>query len=123
MLIGAAEERCRELPCHLLHQRGVDTCGVEPLPVLTEVLAGSRHQQGTLAEQRQRVRDVGRAAAAPLVHRVDEEAQAQAVHVLGQEVFGELPGKRHQVVVPIEPVTTMFIYLDRSRRSREGHLT
>ena len=79
-------------------QRRVDAGRLEPLPVLAEVLAGRRHQQRPLAEQRQRVGDVRRAAAAPLVHRVDEEAQADAVHVLRQEVLGELPRKRHQVV-------------------------
>src|SRR5690606_24390224 len=53
----------------------------------------------TLAEQRQRVGDVRRAAAAPLVHGVDQEAEAHPVHVLRQEVFREPAGKRHQVVV------------------------
>ena len=88
----------RELAVDLLDQRRVDAGRLEPLPVVAEVLAGRRHQQRPLAEQRQRVRDVRRAAAAPLVHRVDEEAEADALHVLGQEVLGELPGKRHQVV-------------------------
>ena len=87
------------MPRNLLHVRGVDAGGVEPLAVLAEVLARGRHQQRPLAEQRQRVGDVRRAAAAPLVHRVDEEAEADAVHVLRQEVLGELAGKRHQVVV------------------------
>src|SRR5262249_36066048 len=51
------------------------------------------------AEQGERVGDVRRAAAAPLVHRVDEEAEADPVHVFRQEMLGELPRKRHQVVV------------------------
>ena len=50
------------------------------------------------AQERQRVSDVRRTAAAPLVHRVDEEAEADAVHVLRQEVLGELPRERHQIV-------------------------
>jgi hypothetical protein len=64
-----------------------------------EVLTGGRHQERPFAEQRERVRDVRRAAATPLVHRIDQKAQADAIHVLRQEVLGELPRKRHQVVV------------------------
>src|SRR6185503_2942254 len=42
-------------------------------------------------------------AAAPLVHRVDEKTQADPVHVLRQEVLGELPRERHQIVVGDRP--------------------
>ena len=96
--VGAAEERRRELPGHVLHERRVDARRLEPAPVVVEILTGRRHQRGPLAEQRQRVGDVRRAAAAALVHRVDEKTQAHPRHVLRQEVLGELPGKRHQVV-------------------------
>src|SRR4029077_14968039 len=93
VLVRAAEERGAELARNLPRQRRIDAGGLEPLPVLAEILAGGGHQQWRLAEQRQRVRDVGRAAAAPLVHRVDQEAQADALHVLREEMLGELPRK------------------------------
>src|SRR5205807_924059 len=99
VLIGAAEERRAELAVDFDDQRRIDARRLEPAPVLAEILAGRRHQQRTLAEQRERVRDVRRAAAAPLHHRVDEEAETDAVHVLRQEVLGEFPGERHQIVV------------------------
>src|SRR5262249_52364815 len=40
-----------------------------------------------------------RAAATPLVHGVDQEAEADAFEMIRQEVVGELARKRHQVVV------------------------
>ena len=51
-----------------------------------------------LTEERQRVGDVRRTAAPPLVHGVDQEAEAHAVHVIGQEVLSEPARERHQVV-------------------------
>jgi hypothetical protein len=98
VLVGAAEEGRRELAGHLHDVRGVDAGRLEPAPIFAEVLAGRRHEKGALAEQGQGVRDVRRAAAAPLVHRVHEEAQADAVDVLRQQVLGEPAGKRHQVI-------------------------
>jgi hypothetical protein len=71
---------------------------IEPDPIVAEVLPRGRHQRRTLAEERQRVGNIGRASAPPLVHRIDQKAQADPVHVLGQQVLGELPRKRHQVV-------------------------
>src|SRR5262249_1532857 len=67
--------------------------------IVAEILARRRHQQRSFAEQRQRIGNVRRAATAPLVHRIDEETQADAAQMFRQEMIGELPGKRHQVVV------------------------
>ena len=72
---------------------------LEPVAIVTEVLSRRPHQPRPLAKQGQRVRDVRRASAATLVHRVNEEAQTDAMHVLRQEVLGELARKRHQIVV------------------------
>ena len=97
--VGAAEERGRELAVDLLAERRVDARRLEPLPVVAEVLARRAHEVGLFAEQRQRVGDVRGASAAPLVHRVHQEAHAQPVQMLGQDLLGELAGERHQVVV------------------------
>ena len=67
VLIGAAEKRGRELVLDLLHERSVDAGGFEPGAIVAEVLSGGAHQTRPLAEQRERVGDVGRAAPAPLV--------------------------------------------------------
>ena len=96
--IGAAEKRRREFPRDLHDERRVDAGRLEPLPVLAEVFSRRGHQARALAEQRERVRDIRRAAAAALVHRVDEKAQADPVHVFRQKVLGEFPGEGHQVI-------------------------
>jgi hypothetical protein len=96
--VSAAEERRGELVWHLLDERRVDARRLEPPAVVIEVLSCRAHQPRSFAEQRQRIRDIGRAAAPPLVHRVDEKAQAHALHVLRQEVLCELPREGHQVI-------------------------
>ena len=73
-----------------LHERRVDAGRLEPGAVVAEILPGRGHQQRPFAEQRQRVGDVRRASAAALVHRVDEKTEAQPLHVLGQQMLGEL---------------------------------
>src|SRR4051812_13935473 len=92
-LIRAAEERRRELAGDFPYERGVDAGGLEPVAVLAKILPGGRHQLGPLAQKRERVGDVRRAAATTLVHGVDQKAQADAREVLGKKVLGELPRK------------------------------
>jgi hypothetical protein len=96
--VGAAEERGRELSWNLADEGRIHPRGLEPPAILVEILSRRGHQTRLLAEQRQRVGDVRCASTAALVHRVHEKAEADPRHVLGQEVFGELPRKRHEVV-------------------------
>ena len=97
--VAAAEERRAELARDLADERRVDAVLLEPLAVLREVLAGRRHQHRPLAQQGQRVGDVGRTPAPSPVHRIDQEAQADPRQVVGQDVLGEGARERHQVVV------------------------
>src|SRR5439155_24049701 len=87
-----------ELSRDLLHERRVDARRFEPASVVAEVFAGCRHQKRPLAQQGEGVGDVWPAAAAPLLHRVDEKADTQSIQMFRQDVLGELPGERHQVV-------------------------
>ena len=71
---------------------------VEPFAILAKILPGRRHKQGPLPQQRQIIRDVGRAAATLLLHGFDQETQADVVQLIRQDVLAEAAGKRHDVI-------------------------
>jgi hypothetical protein len=96
--VGAAEKRGGELSVHLFHERGVDVRSLEPAAVLRKILPRCRHQARTLAKQRQRVGDVWRTPSSALVHRVDQEAQTDARHVLREDVLRKPPREGHQII-------------------------
>jgi len=99
--IGIDEKRRRENLINLPNSRGVHTCCFQPCAVVAEVLTDRSHQFGArmLPEQGEVVGDVGRHAAPVFGHIVHKKAQADMIQFVGDEVFGELAGEAHQIVV------------------------
>ena len=97
--VGGDEARGRELLIYLGYAGGIHALGLHQRPVLAEVSASACEHERTLAEQGQRVGDVARNAPTHPAHGVNEEADAQYVGPVRQDVVFEMAGKVHDVIV------------------------
>ena len=83
------------------------TPATQPFAVVVEVLADGADQRGVAAEHADGVGHVAGHAAAVDHQIVDQEAQRHLLQMLGQQLFGEPPGKRIRWSVAMDPVTAM----------------
>src|SRR5262249_47809441 len=83
----------------LAHAVQPDTEALEPLEIKQRIVAYRPHHQRILAEELQVVGDVAGATAELASQLGNEEGNVQDVDLLRQNVFPEVSGKHHDVVV------------------------
>ena len=79
-------------------RRGVNAGPAQGGAVLGEVAADRRAEHRPLAEEGQRVGDVGPGPAPASLQPVDEEGDVDEVGLLGEDVIAEAPGEDHDRV-------------------------
>ena len=98
-LVGVDEEGGAKIAGDFEGGGGVYAVGFQPCAVGAEVVPGRGHHQGTAAQQPQVIGDVGGSSAPLLVHGFDQEAQADVVQLVGQDMVGKFAGEGHEVIV------------------------
>jgi hypothetical protein len=67
--------------------------------IVAEVLANSGNDLGTLAHQREVVGDIGGGPPLEPLHRIDQERNAEDVHLVGKDVVLKMAREDHDVIV------------------------
>src|ERR1035441_85292 len=98
VLVGGADEASRVVQQRLPYRRRAHPVVLQPAPVVLEVGPDRADKQRAQAEQTEPEGDVGRDPAPPDGQVVDEKRQRDLIQLVGDELIGELAGKRHQVV-------------------------
>ena len=98
VVVGGADEPSGVGGVRDEHVVAVHAGGLEPLPVVVEVLAYGAHERDVTAEQADGVRHVACDAAAVHHQIVDQEAQRNLLQVIGQQLLGKPAGKTHEMV-------------------------
>jgi hypothetical protein len=98
VVVGGADEPRGVGGLGDVHARAVDAVALEPGLVVTEVVADSADQHGGCAQYGHAERDVRADTAATNHQVVDQEAQGDAMQLLGHELLCEPPREVHEMV-------------------------